>query len=58
MPMSPPPMMTADLTLPASIADFIAIASGIVQRVKTRLRSFPGMGGRMGEAPVASTSSS
>ena len=48
-------MMTAVLMFPDERADFMARASGMVQRVKTLLRSLPGMGGRMGDAPVAST---
>ena len=45
----------ARFTDPPSMAALMARASSRVQRVKTLSRSTPGMGGRIGEDPVAMT---
>ncbi|KUK99686.1 MAG: hypothetical protein XE12_1585 [Synergistales bacterium 54_9] len=56
IPISPPPMMTARFIFPPSMADLMERASGMFHNVRTLGRSAPGMGGRMGDAPVAMTS--
>ena len=57
VPMSPPPMTTARTFFRCWLRNrSMALASSSLLKVKTPLRSEPGVGGKMGVPPVASSS--